>query len=371
MDWSGINLRNWSSDWGGRSADWGVRSLDSDVDWSGINLRNWPSDRKSRLNGLSLDSGLAVVEDEVDVDLVQDVVDGALAGVAAAWSSRLNLDGLSLPSVDLNKSLLQVINLLLSLESLLSDCRAAVLLAERLELVFELLDLILNVGDLDVVSVENDGLLGFDGLDLSEGFNVVLSGNGDLLLQLLFLSLKHELLGVNLVEVFDDSLASFVVRLGLALVDLLLLLLDLFLELLFSLSDDLLLSDSDGLKFSSLLSQVLLHLLDLLVVSVVFLLFGLDLDLDLGDLSLGLGRLDFELDVELLFLEDLLLGLDLLADDELEFTVDLVLDALLELGFVFVQQLEGVAGGEGDDLLGGLELVLLVVLGTLSDGYAR
>jgi hypothetical protein len=119
------------------------------------------------------------------------------------------------------------------------------------------------------------------------------------------------------------------------------------------------------------LSHILLHLLDLLLISLVLLLFSGDLSLEGSDLSGVLGSADFELDVSLLLLEDLLLGLDLLLEGQLELTLDLVLEALEELGLVLVQQCEGIASGEGNDIVGGLELVFLVVFWTLGNGYAR
>ena len=162
-------------------------------------------------------SRFAVVQDEVDVDLIENLVDRPIAGVAVTWSRRLNFDTFGLLGLQVGKSFLELCNSSFYLEDSSLDSSGSFPLAKSLEFLFELSDLSLNVLDLDVVSVENDGLLGFDRLDLSKSFNVVLSGLNNLLFNLLLLSFKQEFLGINLVVFLDKSLASSVVWFSLAL----------------------------------------------------------------------------------------------------------------------------------------------------------
>ena len=215
------------------------------------------------------------VENEVNVDDVQDLAESGGADIVAVRCSlnSLDLDGFM---GDLGDSIVDSLKELFKF-LLLGNVGAG--LGSLLNSFFQAF----KICGLDVVSVENDGLLGFDGLDRSESLDVVLSAGGNL----------HESLGL-----FDskssDSLLSLVVllealgaTLGLAVLeadrDLLFGLLLLLLLTLDGSLEALVLSDSKSFLSSAEASESIFLSLDSLGILIRTGLLGLDGDLELLD----------------------------------------------------------------------------------------
>ncbi len=184
---------------------------------------------------------------------------------------------------------LDLLGLLLNLGDSFLDSGAENLELLLLNWVRGSLDSLLNsllkafkISGLDVVSVEDDGFLGLDGLDISEGSNVLLSGNSDLLVDSGLSSSESLDLILSFVMDLEDLLALLGGSLGSeALSNLLLrLLLLLFSSLDLSL-ERFVLSDSESLLSSSESSKSGFLSLNSLLVSLRSGLVNSDLSLEL------------------------------------------------------------------------------------------
>ena len=215
------------------------------------------------------------VENEVNVDDVQDLAESGGADIVAVCSSLNSLD-LGGFLGDLGDSIVDSLKELFKF-LLLGNVGAG--LGSLLNSFFQAF----KICGLDVVSVENDGLLGFDGLDRSESLDVVLSAGGNL----------HESLGL-FGSKSSDSLLSLVVllealgaTLGLAVLeadgDLLFGLLLLLLLTLDGSLEALVLSDSKSFLSSAEASESIFLSLDSLGILIRTGLLGLDGDLELLD----------------------------------------------------------------------------------------
>lgn len=167
-------------------------------------LRDENSSSNARLSGLKdnnlvgVDGGsvglsnllpdLATLGDEVDVDNVEDLVEGigARAGTSSGARNGTSVSadgaGLSLLSLEDLDSVFDLVDssfAFLDLSGKLDGRSSGSLDLESLESLLGLLDSLGASGDLNVVSVDNDGSLGGDGLDTSEGLDVLLSASLD------------------------------------------------------------------------------------------------------------------------------------------------------------------------------------------------
>lgn len=292
------------------------------------------------------------------MDLVEDLVDSSVAGVAAASTSRSKSgSSLSLDSQG-RVSSFELSDRSSEFADPSSDSsRDSPSSLQSSELPPEPLFLLLVASDLDVESVSQNGLLHLNGFDLSESSDVVASALGDLLYKSPFLFLDLLLLGLQLSDLSLDLAASSGVSAS-ALLDLLVESPELSLDSLLSSSHDSLPLDAESLLLSSLDSDLLLELLDFLDVSLRLLLLGLDLLLESLDVLASLDSLDAELGDDFLSLDDLLLVPDLLLKGNFEVAVSISLDAVSELSFVLLEKLKtSHQGSVGRDL--GLGTLLL------------
>jgi len=116
------------------------------------------------------------------VNDVEDLVEGVSAGARNGASGLSDGLDLSLLSLEDNESLLDLNNLGLASLNLDDESGGRLdskLLLESDESDFSLVESLLATSDLDGISVDNDGSLGGDRLDLDESLDVVSSGGLD------------------------------------------------------------------------------------------------------------------------------------------------------------------------------------------------
>ena len=139
------------------------------------------------------------VENEVDMDDVEDLSQSVGADIVAFRGLLDTLDLLGL-SIDLGDSLLDSVKELD--ESFLLGS-----IGGGLDSLFDSLLKAFKVSGLDVVSVKNNGLLGFNRLDLFESLDVSLSANRNLLESLSFIGSESSNFFLSLVVLLEDLLA--------------------------------------------------------------------------------------------------------------------------------------------------------------------
>jgi len=279
------------------------------------------------------------------VDDVEDLVEGVSAGARNGASGLSDGLDLSLLSLEDNESLLDLNNLGLASLDLDDESGGRLdskLLLESDESDFSLVESLLATSDLDGISVDNDGSLGGDRLDLDESLDVVSSGglDGSDSVELLSSGVSElnsvalqdsseSLASASLAFNDDDSLLS-----GLASLDNDLSSLDNLLLGLDKLGDGSVASNSDSLLSSK---DVSLSLLDSGELDSESLDLGraaasLESVLDLGSLDLLLSDLGSNLDLGL-ELSDFSLDLSGFSSNSSSFSLqdlgDLVATALL------------------------------------------